>query len=105
MTKQFLLVLLAIAVFPALPRSPQSAPGAVHVTRFATNPLVTVRSSSTLGANVNGPTVIRVPSWVQKPLGKYYMYFGNHRGVFIRMAYADALTGPWKIHEPGVWHV
>ena len=76
----------------------------VQVTRFAQNPLVMVDSSPTLGANVNGPTVIRVPAWVQKPLGRYYMYFANHRGDFIRLAYADQLTGPWKIHEPGVLH-
>ena len=54
---------------------------------------------------MNGPTVIRVPDWVQRPLGRYYMYFANHMGEFIRLAYADDLTGPWKIHEPGVLHV
>ena len=107
MTTRVLVALaLLVAVVPALSPSAQTQPSSgVRVTRFATNPLVTVRSSATLGANVNGPTVIRVPSWVQKPLGKYYMYFGNHRGVFIRLAYAESPTGPWKIHEPGVWHV
>jgi hypothetical protein len=86
--------------------SAQAPPASsVRVTRFATNPLVTVKSSATLGGNVNGPTVIRVPSWVQKPLGRYYMYFANHRDVFIRLAYADDVKGPWKIYEPGVWHV
>jgi hypothetical protein len=76
----------------------------VTVTRFAQNPLVMVDSSPTLGKNVNGPTVIRVPAWVQRPLGRYYMYFANHRGDYIRLAYADQVTGPWKIHEPGVLH-
>jgi hypothetical protein len=46
--------------------------------------------------------VIRVPAWVKQPLGRYYMYFAHHMGHYIRLAYADALTGPWKIHEPGV---
>jgi hypothetical protein len=32
------------------------------------------------------------------------MYFANHMGTFIRLAYADAVTGPWRIHEPGVLH-
>jgi len=107
MTLRLMLVLsLIAAALPTVAHSAQQpSAAAVRVTRFATNPLVTVRSSPTLGANVNGPTVIRVPSWVKQPLGKYYMYFGNHRGVFIRLAYADALTGPWKIYEPGVWHV
>jgi hypothetical protein len=81
---------------------PRSAPA---VRRLPQNPLVTVRSSPTLGGNVNGPTVIRVPDWVERPLGRYYMYFANHMGDFIRLAYADDLAGPWTIHEPGVLHV
>ena len=101
-----LTLVLMVAVLPSVLRSAQQpASGPVRVTRFATNPLVTVKSSSTLGGNVNGPTVIRVPDWVERPLGRYYMYFANHRDVFIRLAYADAPAGPWKIHEPGVWHV
>jgi hypothetical protein len=78
---------------------------AVDARRFATNPLITVASSSTLGGNVNGPTVIRVPQWVQQPLGRYYMYFANHMGDFVRLAYSDDVTGPWTIYEPGVLHV
>jgi len=81
------------------------ATGQVKATRLTQNPLVTVTTSASLGSNVNGPTVIRVPDWVQRPLGRYYMYFANHMGEFIRLAYADAITGPWRIHEPGVLHV
>jgi len=46
--------------------------------------------------------VIRVPQWVAKPLGRYYLYFAHHKGGYIRLAYADSLHGPWKIYEPGV---
>jgi hypothetical protein len=77
----------------------------VAARRFTQNPLVTVDMSVSLGNNVNGPTVIRVPEWIDHPLGRYYMYFANHMGAFIRLAYADAITGPWKIYEPGVLHV
>lgn len=49
------------------------------------------------GTNINGPSLIRVPDWVEKPLGKYYLYFAHHQGSFIRMAYADELTGPWTV--------
>ena len=73
--------------------------------RLDQNPLITVRSSTTLGGNVNGPTVIRVPDWIERPLGRYYMYFANHMGDFVRLAYADAVEGPWRIYEPGVLHV
>ena len=78
------------------------APPQVRATRLAQNPLITIRSSSSLGDNINNPTVIRVPSWIDKPLGRYYMYFAHHMGGFIRLAYADALAGPWTIYEPGV---
>lgn len=47
------------------------------------------------GTNINGPSLIRVPDWIENPLGKYYLYFAHHQGSFIRMAYADNLLGPW----------
>jgi len=78
---------------------------AVRATRLRQNPLVTVKSSSTVGDNVNGPSVVRVPSWVSKPMGRYYMYFAHHTGTHIRLAYADAIEEPWKIYDPGVLHV
>ena len=43
----------------------------VRATRFSENPLITLAMSRTIGDNANGPTVIRVPSWVQRPLGRY----------------------------------
>lgn len=76
----------------------------VTATRFAENPLITVQTP-TLGDNVNGPSIIRVPDWVEKPLGRYYMYFAHHSGTYIRLAYADSLHGPWKVYEPGVLNV
>lgn len=57
------------------------------------------------GANINGPSLIRVPDWVPSPLGRYYLYFAHHGGHYIRLAYADGLTGPWTVHEPGVLHM
>ncbi|MDE2486324.1 MAG: hypothetical protein KGO51_02915, partial [Alphaproteobacteria bacterium] len=35
------------------------------------------------------------------PLGRYYLYFADHKGGYIRLAFADALEGPWRIHGPG----
>jgi hypothetical protein len=74
-------------------------------TRFPQNPLVSVKSSPSVGDNVNGPSVIRVPGWLPRPMGRYYMYFAHHKGDHIRLAYADSLNGPWKIYEPGVLNV
>jgi hypothetical protein len=77
----------------------------VTAARFRENPLVTLASSPSIGDNANGPAIIRVPGWVQKPLGRYYMYFAHHSGRHIRLAYADSIRGPWKVYEPGVLQV
>ena len=55
-----------------------------------------------MGDNINGPSLIRVPDWIENPLGRYYLYFGHHKGRYIRLAYADDISGPWRIHSPGV---
>lgn len=54
-----------------------------------------------MGGNIQGPSLIKVPQWVDNPLGAYYLYFADHRGEYIRMAYADSVTGPWTVHTPG----
>lgn len=72
--------------------------------RFDTNPLVSADDAG-LEGNVNGPAVIRAPEWLPRRLGKYYMYFAHHQGKSIRLAYADALEGPWTIYEPGTLHL
>jgi len=77
----------------------------VEITRFALNPIVDASTSPTLGEKINAPSLIRVPAWVENPLGKYYLYFAHHKGKFIRLAYADKLSGPWRIHEPGTIHL
>jgi len=84
-------------------------PNAVHslrVRRSPNNPLISFGSSRTLaekrrGYNISGPSVIRVPEWIENPLGRYYMYFSHHKGSTLRLAYADDLHGPWTVYEPG----
>jgi hypothetical protein len=98
-------MMLGLAVSADMTRITTTSPQDVRVNRLRENPLITVSSSPSLGHNVNGPTVIRVPDWVERPLGRYYMYFANHLGTFIRLAYADEITGPWRVHEPGVLDV
>lgn len=55
-----------------------------------------------MGSNINGPSLTRVPDWAPDPLGAYYLYFADHNGKYIRLAYADDLAGPWTMHTPGV---
>src|SRR6188508_1447297 len=70
--------------------------------RLADNPIIRPHMDGRMGDNINGPSLIRVPDWVRNPLGRYYLYFAHHDGRFIRLAFADALGGPWSTHEDGV---
>jgi hypothetical protein len=94
------LVLQVLAVFAALATAANAA-GARRATRLPENPIVVPASSETLGDNINGPSLIRVPNWVDHPLGRYYLYFAHHGGKFIRLAYANQVRGPWHVFEPG----
>jgi hypothetical protein len=73
----------------------------VKITRLADKPIIGPDIHPSTGVNIQGPSLIRVPDWVENPLGKYYLYFADHKGLYIRLAYADELTGPWQIHSPG----
>lgn len=85
----------------------------VVVTRLPQNPIITNKTDDSLMQetikygyiNINGPSVIRVPSWVADPLGKYYMYFAHHKGAYVKLAYAGRIEGPWHIYQPGALHV
>jgi hypothetical protein len=77
-------------------------PDAPVASRLADAPIV---SSDLLpgadGENINGPSLIRAPDWLPGRLGRYYLYFAHHDGGYIRLAVADSLAGPWRIHAPG----
>jgi hypothetical protein len=104
-------ILVAVALVWLWPRYDYlpAEPLNFSVERFSEGPIVDISLSEklTLEAqqegymNINGPSVISVPDWVENPLGKYYLYFAHHRGDSIRLAYADQIEGPWKVYEPG----
>ena len=58
--------------------------------------------SPELGHNINGPSLIKVPAFVEAKLGNYYLYLADHKGLEIKMAYADQLVGPWQVYSGGV---
>ena len=64
------------------------------VVRLADGPIIVPSMDARMGSNIQGPSLIRVPNWIDNPLGKYYLYFGDHRGTYIKLAYADDITGP-----------
>ena len=79
----------------------QTAATGVRVERLVDAPIVTPSLHPSLGGNIQGPSLIRVPEWIEDRLGAYYLYFADHKGTYIRLAYADDLLGPWRIHPPG----
>ena len=76
-------------------------PQRLTAVRLLDRPIIRPHMDGRMGDNINGPSVIRVPDWVKNPLGRYYLYFADHKGSYIRLAFADDLTGPWSIHTPG----
>lgn len=79
----------------------QPTPPAVRVHRLQDRPIITPQLDPSIGPNIQGPSLIRVPDWVRGRLGRYYLYFADHKGKYIRLAYSNNLLGPWKIHVPG----
>ncbi|MFO7898944.1 MAG: hypothetical protein R6V58_07775 [Planctomycetota bacterium] len=101
------IVLISICALPAAhaagkeDRRPPCAVKRLGVKRCPANPLITAETCETIGTNINGPSVVRAPDWLDEPLGRYYMYFAHHHGKHIRLACADKLAGPWTVRKPG----
>lgn len=75
-----------------------------RVQRLAVNqPIINVELLPTNipHGNINGPSMIRVPSFVVNPLGTYYLYFSHHDGKAIHFAYAHSVGGPYTVHPTG----
>lgn len=93
---------------PVAPANPQPS-AHFRAERLLDSPIIHARLpglEEARGDNINGPSLIRVPEWVEGSLGAYYLYFAHHGGHYIRMAYADALVGPWTVlPDPGVLHM
>ena len=92
-------LLVLVAAFALL--LPPVAAQTVTVTRLLDRPIITPDLHPGIGENIQGPSLIRAPGWLPGRLGNYYLYFADHKGLYIRLAYADELTGPWRIHPPG----
>ncbi len=74
-------------------------------TRLTDGPIISPTTCASIGVNIQGPSLIRVPDWIENPLGQYYLYFADHKGKYIRFAYANDLLGPWTVHVPGSLHL
>ena len=49
-------------------------------------------------ANINGPSVLRMPDWQRGGLAPFICISGIIRQIHPPLAHADALDGPWKMH-------
>ncbi|MGI9319565.1 MAG: hypothetical protein ACR2QW_19710, partial [bacterium] len=77
----------------------------LHAIRTIEAPIIVPEMDDRIGTNINGPSLIYAPGWLPNRLGNYYLYFAHHKGTYIRLAYADEITGPWSIYSPGVLDV
>jgi hypothetical protein len=73
----------------------------MRVRRLGDGPIIGPDLDPGIGVNIQGPSLIKVPEWIADRLGAYYLYFADHKGRYIRLAYADQPAGPWRVHPPG----
>jgi hypothetical protein len=95
----------AVLILLALTAPMAAGAQSIRVERLGDGPIIGPHMDARMGTNIAGPSLIRVPDWVERPLGRYYLYFADHEGTYIRLAYADELTGPWRTHEPGALQI
>ena len=95
------LPIIACSVLLCFSALQAAEPAHVTATHLGDGPIITPEMDTRMGGNIQGPSLIKVPDWVEDPLGNYYLYFADHRGTYIRMAYADEIIGPWTVYSPG----
>lgn len=103
MTMSFSRVLPTLAAFLIGHCLALASPSVIRATRMLDRPIVApAMLPGDDGESINGPSLIRVPDWVQNRLGRYYLYFAHHNGKYIRFAYADDIAGPWTLVQGGL---
>ncbi len=63
----------------------------VTARRLSDQPIICPGVDARMGDNINGPSIIKMPSWVASPLGRYHLYFADHKGRYIRLAYPNVV--------------
>ena len=96
-----ILLSLLLTVSSQFIQDAQAQSSDVRITRLLDHPLIGPDIHPSIGENIQGPSLIKVPDWVPNKMGEYYLYFADHKGLYIRLAYADSITGPWQVYEPG----
>ena len=73
----------------------------IKVKKFNNGLIIHPGLSEEIGQNIQGPSLIKTPDWIPNKLAKYYLYFADHKGDHIKLAYSDYLLGPWEILNGG----
>ncbi|MEM6333226.1 MAG: PEP-CTERM sorting domain-containing protein [Planctomycetota bacterium] len=50
--------------------------------------------------SINGPSMMYIPDGTPNKLADYYLYFADHGGDHIKMAYGNSPTGPFTLYNP-----
>ena len=75
--------------------------GGWQVRRLGSRPVLGSARGARPRANLNGPSLLRMPPWATGALGRLHLYYADHRGHHLRLAWADDVRGPWRVHPPG----
>ena len=74
-TRTYLLTILTFLL--AFSGAAAAQPAGISITRLGDGPIITPDMDARMGSNIQGPSLIRVPDWVEDPLGQYYLYFAE----------------------------
>lgn len=101
-----------VLLFALLPAISVDGQGFVATRLNNNQPIITEKMFLDLGASgeegwiINGPSLIRIPDWIlpenrADSSAVYYLYFANHHGNYIPMAWSAELEGPWNLYHTG----
>jgi hypothetical protein len=77
----------------------------MQLRRLVDRPIIESSTHPSIGHNIQGPSLLRVPEWLPDAPGRYLLYFADHKGDHLRLAYADDPTGPWTVVPGGALHL
>ena len=73
----------------------------IKIKKYNKGPIISPEISSELGQNIQGPSIIKKPEWINNKLGKYLLYFADHKGDHIKLAHSNNLFHSWEIYKGG----
>ncbi len=77
----------------------------MRLRRLVDRPIIEPATHPSLGHNIQGPSLLRAPEWLPDAPGRYLLYFADHKGDHLRLAYADDPAGPWSVVPGGALHL